>query len=203
MYDEFGNKIVDELAGIKRIVSILMFEYEFKLAETETYKNYMEIVMSNLYSMMYTDMVDLNSYTIEKTKIMYKSFRSIAEVPVVVNNVVYLLPCLVKPKIVLVVESSTTVLDSKVIEDYKATCGKIISKHLNSNKIYLRDIKDEIMTTIGNRVIGVKLTGIEDKNSEIILTTDDNRFTINKKLVATEANQLTVKYDLDLTIEYV
>ena len=59
------------------------------------------------------------------------------------------------------------------------------------------------MTTIGNRVIGVKLTGIEDKNSEVILTTDDNRFTINKKLVATEANQLTVKYDLDLTIEYV
>jgi hypothetical protein len=203
MYDEFGNKIVDELAGIKRIVSILMFEYEFKLAETETYKNYMEIVMSNLYSMMYTDMVDLNSYTIEKTKIMYKSFRSIAEVPVVVNNVVYLLPCLIRPKIVLVVESSTTVLDSKVIEDYKATCGKIISKHLNSNKIYLRDIKDEIMVTIGNRVIGVKLTGIEDKNSEVILTTDDNRFTINKKLVATEANQLTVKYDLDLTIEYV
>lgn len=203
MYDEFGNKIVDELAGIKRIVSILMFEYEFKLAETETYKNYMEIVMSNLYSMMYTDMEDLNSYTIEKTKIMYKSFRSVAEVPVIVNNVVYLLPWLVRPKVVLVIESNSTVLDSKIIEDYKATCGKIISKHLNDNKIYLREIKDEIMTTIGNKVVGVKLTGIEEKNSEVILTTDDNRFTINKKLVATEANQLTVKYDLDLTIEYV
>lgn len=200
---ENGIPVIDTIGGIKRILNIMMLEYEFKLAETDTYKKYNELFMDIITSMVYTDMTNLNSITLENTRIKYKSYRSLEDVSINVNNVTYLMPYGINPEIILYINSDNVITSSVTIEDYKSTCGKILSKHLDNNTIVLKNIKEEIISTLGNTIKAVGISGIDSNNSEVINISGINRFIINKKLEVNEANLFTVKYDLNLKIQYV
>ena len=67
----------------------------------------------------------------------------------------------------------------------------------------MKTIRDEILSTLPISVIGMKIENIEPKNSEVIVTTNDNRFTIAKTLEATETNTTIVKYNINLEVEYI
>lgn len=201
--DSEGNPIIDLYSGIQRIMNIAMLEYEYYLAETESYKTYNNLVLDVIYDMAYNDMTELNNITLENTSIKYKSFRSIEDVKVDINNVSYDLPYSTTPIVTLYINKENEITTSSILEDYKSRCGKIISKHLNNSKIVLREIKDEIMLDLGSIIKAVGIYNIDPNNSEVINIIGNNRFVINKKLEINEANLFTVKYDLELKIQYV
>lgn len=201
--DENNEPIIDLYSGITRILNIMMLEYEYKLAETESYKIYNNLVMDIVYNMTYNDMTTLNSTTLENTIIKYRSFRNIEDVNVDINNVSYKLDYKIKPIVTLYINKENEITTSTLLEDYKAKSGKIISKHLNNNVIVLRDIKDEIMSLLGSSIKAISITGIDPNNNEVINIIGNNRFTIDKKLEINEANLYTVKYNMELKIQYV
>ena len=203
MLDSAGNPIFDKLGGIKRVMDILMLEYEFAVADSEPYQNYLNIVMNNLMSMIDVDMKELNNITMDVTKIKYKTFRSIRDVPVIVNNIIYQIPYSVSPTITLILDKNNVISNSELLDDIKSICGKVITKHLNSEKVTLENIKNEIKSSLTIAVTAIKISGLDPKNSEVIVTSNDNRFTINKRLELTETNSSIVKYDITLELEYV
>lgn len=201
--DSNGNPIIDNIGGMKRVLDILMLEYEYYAADSEPYVNYLEIVMNNILAMIDVDMTELNDITMDVTKIKYKTFRNTKDVPVIVNNIIYTIPYRIKPNIVLVLDKNNVISNSELIEEIKSICGKVITKHLNSDKITLEDIKTEIKKSLSIALIGIKITGIDPKNSEVVITSNDNRFTIDKILTLTETNNTVVKYDISLEFEYI
>lgn len=201
--DENSEPTIDVYSGISRILNIMMLEYEYKIAETESYKIYNNLIMDIIYSMCYTDMTTLNKITLENTVIKYRSFRNIEDVNVDINNVSYKLNYNIKPVITLYINKENEITDSKTLEDYKSKSGKIISTHLNNNVIVLRDIKDEIINLLGNSIKAISITGIDPNNNEVINIIGNNRFTIDKKLEINEANLYTVKYNMELKVQYV
>ena len=58
--DDNGNPIIDKLSGIKRVLDIMMLEYEFMVADSEPYQSYLEIAMNNILAMIHVDMNELN-----------------------------------------------------------------------------------------------------------------------------------------------
>ena len=50
-------------------MDILMLEYEYIVADTETHINYLDLVMNNILAMVYTDMEEINDITMDITKI--------------------------------------------------------------------------------------------------------------------------------------
>ena len=198
-----GLPIVDKINGIKRIMDVMMLEYEYMVADTETHINYLDLVMNNILAMIHTDMGELNDITMDITKIKYKTFRNIKDVNIIVNNIIYPIPYNVTPKVTLILDKNNIISDNVLIDDIKSICGKIITKHLNFEKILLSNIKKDLIDNISISIIGIKLGGIEPKDNEVIITTDDNRFSINKTLELTETNNMVVKYDINLEMEYI
>lgn len=201
--DSNEQPIIDLYGGITRILNIMMMEYEYKIAETESYKIYNNLVMDIVYNMCYNDMTMLNGTTLENTIIKYRSFRNIESVNVDINNVNFKLDYNIKPIVTLYINKENEISSSTIIEDYKSKCGKIISKHLNENVIVLRSIKDEIMSLLGSSIKAISITNIDPNNNEVINIIGNNRFTIDKKLETNEANLYTVKYNMELKIQYV
>ena len=141
--DKDNKPIVDNINGIKRVMDILMLEYEYIVADTETHINYLDLVMNNILAMVYTDMEEINDITMDITKIKYKTFRNMSDVNIIVNNILYPIPYNVTPNITLILDKNNIISDSVLIEEIKSICGKVITKHLNSEKILLSNIKKD------------------------------------------------------------
>ena len=197
-----GNPVISMDSGIVRYISIMMLEYQFKLVESTPYKNYNELTMDNVNNIVTGDMKTLNDLTMENTSILYKSSKSTEQVSVSVSNVNYLLEYKIKPAVKLYILDTVTLTPDE-IEKFKDVCGRIISRHINGTNIVLREIKDSVMSELGNNVSAVGLENIDPINSEIIKVTSSNRFTLAKRLSLNKSNEFIVKYDLDFSIQYV
>ena len=58
------------------------------------------------------------------------------------------------------------------------------------------------MKELGSDVLSVKVTGIDNANSELIYIEDKNtRLSLDKILVINDYNQLEVKYNVDVAIQ--
>ena len=65
-------------------------------------------------------------------------------------------------------------------------------------------MKTEIMSSLGNAIAGVKIANIDENDSEVIVCKDKiNRFSLNKKLVLNDFDELIVVYDVTVNIQYV
>ena len=65
-------------------------------------------------------------------------------------------------------------------------------------------LKTLIQNKLGSDIVGVKITGIDNRDSEIVVINNrTNRFTLGKKLAYNEFNELEVVYDITVNVEYV
>jgi len=202
--DSNNLPIIDTQAGIVRYIDICMLEYEFKLAQSVPYKNYTTSVNDILDVYLYNDMVTLNKKTLENTMIMYKSYKTAKPVILNVNNVFYTSQYKVTP-IVTLYAATTSVISSVEIENYKDTVGLIIDTELSNSIIKLSNVKEKILATLGNSIVAVKIENLDGGGkSEIIKLEDEtSRLVMNKKLDTNKNNELIVRYDLDLSVQYV
>jgi len=201
--DSNGLPTIDTIAGVVRYIDILMLEYEFKLSSNTAYVNYKDSILDILSTSLLKDIPDLNNKLLENTKLVYKSYKTCKNIVVSINNVFYSAPFLVKPTITLYI-NSTNILSNDDIYLYKSIIGKVINKHFNNQTIILEDIRNDIIASIGNIVAAVKITDIDSINSEVINIKDKtNRLTLSKELDIDKNNDLLVKYDLTVIIQYV
>lgn len=202
--DNNNTPIVDTYSGIVRYIDICMLEYEFKLAQSIPYKNYTESVKDIIDSYLYKDMAVLNEKTLENTTIMYKSYKSAKPVILNINNIYYAANYKVKPNVTLYI-NSTSSLSSAEIENYKDKVGSLIDKELSKSTVKLSEVKENIMTALGSSIVAVKIENLDGSGkSEVIKLQDKTtRLVMNKKLDSNKNNELIVRYDLDLAVQYV
>jgi hypothetical protein len=201
--DNNGNPVIDTFGGIIRYVDILMLEYEYALATSNAYKNYLASCVDTLRSYLLTDLPALNNKLLENTNILYKSNKSATPVIVLINNVYYNMHYIVSPSVQLYITGNTP-LSSDEVEHYKDVVGNIIDKHLIKDSISLSDIKQDIMSILGVRVAGVKITNLDSNNSELIVFKEQtNKPVLGKVLDYNKYGEYIVRYDIKLTVQYI
>ena len=93
-------------------------------------------------------------------------------------------------------------MTSVEFESTKDKIGFILDKYFENDRISLTEIRSQILAELGQDVLSVKITGIDNNNSELIFIEDTNtRFSLDKILVLNDYNQLEVKYNVDVTIQ--
>lgn len=201
--DNNGIPTIDLESGLIRYIDMLMLEYEFLVANSDAYVNYRTATMDIIYGYLFNDIAAYNGRMLENTKVLYKSFKTAQPVAVTVNNIVYSLPYLVKPNVTLYITNITS-LTAQEIANYRDTIGKIIDVYFEKNIIKLSEIKLAILAALGSNVVAAKITNIDNNNSEV-LTVDAkaNRFVLAKTLDLNKNNELIVRYDVNLTTQFI
>jgi hypothetical protein len=110
---------------------------------------------------------------------------------------------IVSPSVQLYITGNTP-LSSDEVEHYKDVVGNIIDKHLIKDSISLSDIKQDIISTLGVRVAGVKITNLDSNNSELIVFKEQtNKPVLGKVLDYNKYGEYIVRYDIKLTVQYI
>lgn len=203
MLDAQGSPIIDLESGLIRYIDMLMLEYEFLIANSEAYSNYRSTTMDVIYGYLFDDVAGFNSRMLENTKILYKSFKSALPVSITVNNIVYSLSYLVKPNVTVHYVNITSLTAQEVI-DTTNTIGKILDTYFEKNIIKLSEIKTAVLAALGTNAVAVKITNIDNNNSELLsLDSKANRFVLGKTLDMNKNNELIVRYDINFTPQFI
>lgn len=200
--DQNGNPIIDQMDGIVRFIDIMLFEYEYKRATSSVYTKYSKLMSEALLKYINSELVDINNQLLEKTEVLYKTDKSLADVIVNINSNLYSTPCVVKP-IVTLYYSGSSKFTALEIDILQVNLGNILNNHFNSNTLSYNVIKEDVTNTLGEDFTSVKIEGIEPTNSEILnLEPNSNKFMLAKKLDVNANNDIIVKYDFTLNIVY-
>lgn len=201
--DTNGNPIIDTSGGLVRYIDMLLLEYEFYRANSTAYTQYKDNVLSTLKKYITSDLKDINNKLLENTKVLYRSYKSSEYITIIINNNYSIIPYNIIPDVTLYM-SNTSTLTNDLLEEYKNTIGSVFNDYLDNSILKLEDLKTKIKEKIGSTVTGVKITGIEPTNAEVINIKDENtKLVLNKVLSLNKNNEYVVKYDIKLTVQYI
>lgn len=199
---ENGNPVIDTFTGMLRYIDICMLELEFKLASNLAYRNYNDLMLDRLRHYFYIDLPNLNNKLLENTSIYFRSYKSAVPVTINMSGIAYSTDYAVKPRITIYSTNKSTYTQSD-ISKYRDNIGLIVDEYLNNKDIVLENLKKNIMSVLGSEIIGVKIEGLDDLNSELIQIVDKiNRLALAKKLELNSFNELDVTYNIDLQVQY-
>ena len=201
--NEKGLPIIDDMGGVIRHLDILMLDYEFYLATNPAYGKHNLMCIDQLNEYMLKILPTRNDKLLENTNLWYKSYKTVLPIRVRINNIIYGLKPIVSPKVTIYYNQNTEFkLTSLEFENIKDKIGFILDKYFENDKISLAEIRSAIMKELGSDVLSVKVTGIDNANSELIYIEDKNtRLSLDKILVINDYNQLEVKYNVDVAIQ--
>ena len=202
--DTNNKPIIDTMSGLSRNIDILMLEYEFKLATTLAYKNYLISDLDLIRANLLNDMSKLNDKVLENTKILYKSYKSSKLVSIIAKNSITTIPYITKPSVILYITDKSYYNPSDLDNIY-TVIGKIIHEHLDKTDIVLTSIKEDIMNSLAMKIVAIKITGLDNVGDTEAFTIQDKtrRLTLDKKLVINNNNELIVKYNIDISVEVI
>nr|DAX15722.1 MAG TPA: Putative virion structural protein 2 [Caudoviricetes sp.] len=201
--NEKGLPIIDDMGGVIRHLDILMLDYEFYLATNPAYSKHNLMCIDQLNEYMLKILPTRNDKLLENTNLWYKSYKTVLPIRVRINNIIYGLKSIVSPKVTIYYNQNTEFkLTSVEFENIKDKIGFILDKYFENDKISLAEIRTAIMKELGSDVLSVKITGIDNANSELIYIEDKNtRLSLDKVLIINDYNQLEVKYNVDVVIQ--
>lgn len=201
--DHRGMPTVDDIGGMVRHIDICMLDYEFYMATQESYGKYNEMCIDQLRSFILETLPSRKDVLLENTSLAYKSYKTILPIKARINNIVYGLSSHIRPKVVLYYNVNTDFkLSAADLETVKDKVGFIIDKYLENTTIRLNEIEDNIKKELGEDIIAVKITGIDNNDSRIIVFEDTTlRLSLYKALILNDYNKLEVKYDIDVSIQ--
>ena len=198
--DSNGNPIIDQKSGIVRYLDVLMFEYEYYLADTVEYQNYLVEIQKTLKSYIVDNMTEFNNQLLENTTVYFKPYNSSKKVEILINNSTESMDYLIQPIVTLYVSNNVTYTNTE-LNNMKANIGTIINSELDNSSISLENIRSNIKSKLGSNILSVKIEGISNQNAEIISMKDTNRrLTIGKALRLDENNSCVVDYDITLQV---
>jgi len=195
--------VIDQDAGVVRYIDICMIEYEYKLATTPAYMNYLTLIYNDVNSWLLDIIPEFNQKTLENTTILYKSYNSNKNIKISVNNIIYSIPYVVRP----VVDIYTTVKSYTELEikHMLKIIGQVLHDQLDRSTISHTDIKDEIIKLLGNEIVGATISGLDNVgNLEVFNIVDKTaRLVLDKKLSINTNNDLIVDYNITLVIHVI
>lgn len=209
--DENNIPIIDTQLGIIRIIDINLLEYEFYKATDVKIIDYFDNSMTNLRSFILDTMPASNDKLIDNTLVTYGFNTTVGPIDVTVGKNTYKANGTVTPSITVYVkqEARGNISDFDLFE---IQIGKIIHEHIKSGYVDSVMIKDSIVESIGDDILySVVLSGLDgsdiDTNKVVLdkyqALNNSKTFGINKKLYVNINNDISVKYDIDFTIEYI
>lgn len=195
--------VVDQGAGVVRYIDIFMIEYEYKLATTNPYKNYLVLINDVVREWLLDTMVRFNDITLENTSIIYKSYKNNQQVKIAVNDVLYSIPYAVSPTIDLYVTRDDYTGDEVLNMEF--IIGTILHEALDDTTISQTAIRENIIAKLGNDVVGVKISGLDNIGDLEVFTLTDKttRLVLDKKLFMNKDNDLVVTYNILLNMHKV
>lgn len=201
--DDSGNPVIDTSAGIIRYIDVLLFEYEYYRANASAYVTYKDLITSTVKQYVTSELENINTKLLENTIALYRSYKSANDITIIVNDNYNVIPYAITPSVTLYM-SNTTVVNSSLLDEYRNTIGNIINTYLDNNVLVMEEIKGLIKDSIGSNITGVKITGIDPSNAEVISIKDANRkLVLNKALTVNKNNEYIVIYDIKLNIQYI
>lgn len=200
---ENGLPVIDDLGGIERHIDICMLDHEFYAASNEVYKKHSQMAIDQINEYVMNVLPSRNNKLLENTFLYYKSYKSVLPIKVKINNTLYAVDSLVSPEVTLYLNQNDKFqLTEKKLKELTDRIGYTIDKHLERETISLAVIREEIKNDVGDNIVSVKITGIDAKNSELILLEDKNtRLGVKKILVPNDYNKLDVAYDVNVIIQ--
>ena len=201
--DSDGVPTIDKVSGVIRNLDIMMLEYEFSVANTTVYKNYLNTVLDTIRNWVFVSTEKINVKLLENTTVKFKSYRTSEPVTLLSNNTNINVPYVVKP--VVTIYTTAEAIIGYELELLHTTVGTILHKHLDNRLINLVNIKNEIMDKTDVGIVGVKITGLDGGiGSEIFdVVSVARRLALRKTLVITDNNELVVNYAIDFNIHSV
>ena len=195
-----GVPVIDTVSGVIRNVDIMMLDYEYKIANSNVYKNYLNTVIDTIDSWISDSIGSINKVLLENTVLLYKSYKKVGKVKITSNNTTYSVDYNIKPTVKLYVKDDKYTGDE--LANIRYVVGDIIHDTINESTINLEHAKDSIITKLGNNVAAVKITGIDTvNNSDIFNMYDDGkRLVLNKTLSVDTNNDIIVRYDVDVIL---
>ena len=197
---EDGLPIIDLDNGIIRYIDIMMLEYEYKVATSLTYSNYLKLVLDLVDEWVFGKLPRLNSTVLENTSIVYKSYKTTRPVKITMNNVIHTMPYSVRPNIDLY--STRKDYSEDEIITITNNIGMVLHNNLDTIMVSHSKIKEDIINAVGPEIVGVKITGLDNVDGlEVFKITDTTtRLVLDKRLATNKNNELIVAYNLNLTI---
>lgn len=199
--DDTGSPILDTMAGLERIMTLVMLEYEFKVATGIAYENYLKSMLSILDSYINVDLEELNSGLIDNTYIYYIPGRNSKIVPISIGAKKYKLNNLMRPRVELYIDENSPILDSNTAFIRKEV-GRIIHKHLDKTHIRVDDIKADLVGVFGVDLMSTKISGLDDDLGIEFYEFDDklNKPTLAKRVYYNVNGEITVEYDIEVIL---
>ena len=200
--DDNDLPIIDQNNNVIRYADILMLEYEYMISSSPNSKVWKEEAFTLIQHYLTSEMETINKGLLDKTKILFKPFRSIEDITIINNNNKYTTPALVSPSVTLYVKDSKDITTDKVNAD-KVTIGSLLNKEFSSTTIRLADLKTKILKELGTNYVGVKIENLDTLGGLEVLNIDDsnlNRLTLNKDIEIDENNDVVTVYDIKLDI---
>lgn len=198
--DKEGNPIIDTISGSVRYVDILMLEYLFKLAQGTVAESLNKILVSFYEDLLTVKMREVNSALLERTKIYYRSNRSVNSLIADVNDSETYVNYIVSPTVYIYIDK-TLVLNPTVIETYKGKIGLIVSRHLSKQTINTMDVMNDIVKELDITLISIKIENLIPGNGQVMVIKDpNNRLTLGKNIIETEYKELQIVYAVDLKV---
>lgn len=197
--DERGNPIIDSFSGVIRYLDILMLEYEYSLDVTLNYSNYRNNILELIRLYAITDMGKLNKRMLDNTKIFYSPARSNRDTVISVGLKKFVITNTVKPIVTIYADENSPIFNDE-ISYIRSIVGVIIHKHLDTNVIDLSVMKNDIISTFGTSIKGIKIDNIDNGLDLELFNVDDNtsKLTIAKKVSYGITKEITIEYDVKI-----
>lgn len=198
--DENGNMILDGTSGVVRAIDILMVDYKFKVAGKD-YPSYTNEYTNTIVTWINNAITTLNKSALDQTLIQFKSDKNIGTVKLLSNGIQSVHNSIITPDVVLYLSSSIAITAS-MTKLFKDTIGKILHKYIETRSFTISQIRNDIISELGDNILGVKISKITNDDREIITVAENsNVFTLSKTLFIDNNNNTDLSYNINLTIE--
>lgn len=198
--DENGNMILDGISGVVRAIDILMVDYKFKVAGKD-YPSYTNEYTNTIVTWINNAITTLNKSALDQTLIQFKSDKNIGTVKLLSNGIQSVHNSIIIPDVVLYLSSSIAITAS-MTKLFKDTIGKILHKYIETRSFTISQIRNDIISELGDNILGVKISKITNDDREIITVAENsNVFTLSKTLFIDNDNNTDLSYNINLTIE--
>lgn len=192
LIDEFGKPIIDNILGLKRFLEMTLLDYSSIYLGNDSYIDSDKKLIDIIEKIIRFDMVELNKFTLDNTKILFKPTRDISKVRLTDGKE---FDSLITPSIKLYIDKDIAVkLPNET--DLTVSIGDILLRFLSKKFIVIEDIEKAIKEAYKDIAL-IEITGITADNRRYINIDSANRFTLKYKI----NSDYRIIYDYNISIE--
>jgi hypothetical protein len=200
--DDKGNPIINELSGVINQVDLVLVNAEFLIANSDDNIKYRDEFTALLTKWITTDLLSLNDEVLELTTIFFGPTKTSGIININISNTTTMsIEAKQRPKVSLYV-SEDTAGNYELISTIKSDTASILHKEIRNTTINLTEMRNTIITQLGNNILGVKIENFNgmDDNDIISMALPNTRMSLAKRLTVNKDTTLSVEYDIEIAI---